>query len=64
MRRLQYLMPAMLSLLIIGIGVATLAKGRLGYINYHGLTVYAPFAIVVGLLGLLVTALRGNRSIH
>jgi hypothetical protein len=27
MRRLQYLMPAMLSLLIIGIGVATLAKG-------------------------------------
>jgi hypothetical protein len=59
MRRLTYLVLLIMSLLVIGVGVATLAKGRLGYYNYQHLTVFAPFAIVVGLVLVWVTfALR------
>jgi hypothetical protein len=50
------------SLLVIGTGVATLAKGRLGYYNHWGLTVYAPFTIVVGLGFFLLVLLRRKKS--
>jgi hypothetical protein len=61
-RRQRYSIFAMLSLLVISTGMATLAKGRLGYYNYRGLTVYAPFAIVVGLRFLLVALMRWKKS--
>ena len=52
------------ALLVISTGVATLAKGRLGYYNYWGLAVFAPFAIVVGLGFLLVVLLRWKKSLR
>jgi len=61
-RQQKYPMLAVLSLLVISSGVATLAKGRLGYYNHYGLTVYAPFAIVVGLGFLLVVLLLWKKS--
>jgi hypothetical protein len=50
LRRLSLPMLAVASLLVIGSGVVTLANGRLGYYNYAHLTVYAPFAILIGLV--------------
>jgi len=41
-----------MTLLVISKGITTLASGRLGYYNFQHLTVFAPFAIVVG-MGLL-----------
>jgi len=51
-----------LSLLVIGTGLTTLAKGRLGYYNYRHLIVFAPFAVVVGIGFLLWTFLMWRRS--
>ena len=47
---------AVLALLVVGRGVATLAKGNVVYYNYRGLVVYAPYAVVVG-VGLLLWSL-------
>lgn len=55
-------MMGILSLLVIGTGIATLSKGRLGYYNYKRLIVFAPFAIVVGACFLLVTFVKWKSS--
>jgi hypothetical protein len=52
------------AVLVISTGVATLAKGRLGYRNYLGLTVFVPFAIVLGLVLLFVLLLRRTKSLE
>ena len=36
--------------LILSLGIVTLLKGKLHYVNYWGGTVFAPVTIVVGLL--------------
>jgi hypothetical protein len=48
---------AIICVAIILIGVGNLLNGRLEYRNYKGLHVFAPFAILVGSLG-LIAALR------
>ncbi len=62
MYRLVYLVFLILSLLVIGTGLTTLARGRLGYYNYRHLIVFAPFAVVVGVGFLLWTFLMWRRS--
>jgi hypothetical protein len=62
MYRLLFPMMGVLSLLVIGTGVATLLKGRLGYYNYKHLIVFAPFAIVVGGCFLLFTFMTWKKS--
>jgi len=47
--------------LLIGTAVATLAKGRLAYYNQYGLTVFAPFALAIGLAGVLAALLRWKK---
>jgi hypothetical protein len=39
---------------ILVLGVVTLCEGRLSYHNYWGGSVFAPFAIVIGLLCMYV----------
>jgi hypothetical protein len=51
-------MFVMLTLSLLSVAVATITKGRLGYYNYFGLTVFAPFAIAIALGLLLVGLLR------
>lgn len=43
-----------MGVLILCFGVATLMKGKLQYPNYWGGPVFAPFAILVGVLGIFV----------
>jgi hypothetical protein len=62
MYRLAYLVTVLLSLLVIGTGVTTLARGRLGYYNYRHLIVFAPFSVVVGLGFLWVTLMLRKRA--
>ena len=62
MYRLLFPVMGILGLLVIATGVATLAKGRLGYYNYQHLTVFAPFAIVVGTGFVLVTYVKWKRA--
>jgi hypothetical protein len=44
----------LLAFLVVSKGVTTLAGGRLGYYNFQHLTVFAPYAIVVGMVVLWV----------
>jgi hypothetical protein len=44
---------AIICIVIILIGVGNLLNGRLEYRNYKGFFVFAPFAILVGALGLV-----------
>jgi hypothetical protein len=62
MYRLLFPVMGVLSLLVIGTGLATLAKGRLGYYNYRHLVVFAPFAVVIGILFVVATFARWRRS--
>ena len=48
-------------LIPIGLGVAALGKGRPGYTNYRRLTVFAPFAIGIGLLAIFVFLVRWKK---
>jgi hypothetical protein len=45
----------MLGFLVVATAAATLLRGRLGYYNYQHLPVFAPFAIVVGVIFLVWT---------
>ena len=51
---------ALISLLIVMLGVGTLFHGEIEYHNWWGGIVFAPFAIVIGSLGLLIAAFRPN----
>jgi hypothetical protein len=54
-------MFVILTLLLLGGAVATITRGRLGYYNHWGLTVFAPFAIAIALGLLLVGLLRWKK---
>ena len=62
MYRMRYLVSLILSVLVIGAGGSTLAKGRLGYYNYRHLIVFAPFALVLGFGFLWVTLVLWTRA--
>jgi hypothetical protein len=49
---------AVICLMIVLTGGGNLLQGRLGYQNYKGFSVFAPFAILVGALGLALAVLR------
>ena len=49
---------ASISLLIIMLGIATLLHGKIEYSNWWGGIVFAPFAIIIGSLGLLIAAFK------
>jgi hypothetical protein len=63
-RRLRFLMAVTWVVLLIGTAVATLAKGRLGYYNQYGLTVFAPFALAIGIAALVLAALLGRKKLE
>ena len=59
-RRLSVLkraVPAVLGLVLVAQGIASLRKGEGGYTNYWGGLVFPPFAIVLGLALLVIAAL-------
>ena len=47
---------ALVSLTILALGSGTLVRGGLHYQNWWGGTMFAPFAIVIGGLGLFIAA--------
>jgi hypothetical protein len=49
---------ALICLLIILTGLSALTTGHLDYLNWRGIIVFAPFAIIVGSLGLTVAAFK------
>ena len=50
---------AFLGVVVISLGTLTLASGRLHYSNWWGGQVFAPFAIVGGMIA-LTAAIRGK----
>lgn len=50
-----------LGLLMAGAGVITLLRGRLEYVSFYRLAVFAPYAVVVGLLLMVVAWIYGRR---
>jgi hypothetical protein len=51
---------ALISFVIVMLGVGTLFHGKIEYYNWWGGIVFAPFAIVIGSLGLFIAAFRPN----
>jgi hypothetical protein len=51
---------AVLFLLIVLTGAGNLLKGRIDYRNYKGFWVFAPLAILIGLLGVVVVIRRSK----
>jgi hypothetical protein len=49
---------ALISFLIVMLGVATLFQGKIEYYNWWGGIVFAPFAIMIGFLGLVIAAFK------
>ena len=47
-------MAALVCLVAMGMGLETVRRGGLTYRNYEGLSVFAPFAILIGAVGLYV----------
>jgi hypothetical protein len=56
----QRVSVAFVGLIIISLGVESLAQGHLHYANYWGGAVFAPYAIGGGLLTIAVAALKGR----
>jgi hypothetical protein len=50
-----------IGLMIVATGALALAQGKLHYENAEGLTVFAPFAFVVGVLVMVVVVRSGPR---
>jgi hypothetical protein len=48
----------LICLLILMFGVGTLLQGNIGFRNWWGGVVFAPFAIIVGGLGLFIAGFR------
>ena len=57
-RTINRIVFAVICLLIILTGAGNLFQGRLEYHNYKGFSVFAPFAILVGFLGLVLVIAR------
>lgn len=49
-------------LLLLSDGLRNLLKGNLEYPNHYGAAVFAPFAVVIGLLMIIVAILNGRRN--
>jgi uncharacterized membrane protein len=49
---------ALISFLIVMLGAATLFHSRIEYYNRWGGIVFAPFAIIIGSLGLVIAAFK------
>jgi uncharacterized membrane protein YfcA len=49
---------AVISLLIVMLGAASLLHGKTDYYNWWGGVVFAPFAIIIGSLGLVIAAFK------
>jgi hypothetical protein len=49
---------ALFCFLIFMFGVSTLFQGNMGYRNWWGGVVFAPFAILIGVLGLFIAEFR------
>jgi hypothetical protein len=49
---------ALISFLIVMLGAATLFHGKIEYYNWWSGIVFAPFAIIIGSLGLAIAALK------
>jgi len=49
---------ALISFLIVMLGAATLFHGKLEYYNWWGGIIFAPFAIIIGSLGLAIAAFK------
>jgi hypothetical protein len=50
------------SILLLCLGVSTLLKGQLHYANYWGGAVFAPFAILIGVLGIYVAIVSRRKQ--
>jgi len=61
-RQLTNTTLVVLGLLVAGIGVTTVAAGKVIYYNYKGLAVYAPFSILIGLGVVMVVIFRWKKS--
>ena len=59
--RRRRLFTIVLAAVLIAGGVYTLGRGELAYHNYWGGTVFAPFAIAIGVLLLLLALFRWPR---
>lgn len=49
---------ALISFFIVMLGAATLFHGKLEYYNWWGGIIFAPFAIIIGSLGLVIAAFK------
>jgi hypothetical protein len=49
---------ALISLLIIALGAFAVLQGKIEYQNWRGLYVFAPLAIIIGLLGLIIVGFK------
>jgi hypothetical protein len=49
---------ALISLVIVMFGAGTLFNGKIDYYNSWGGIVFAPIAIIIGSLGLIIAALK------
>ena len=49
---------ALISCSIVMLGAATLFHGKLEYYNWWGGIIFAPFAIIIGSLGLVIAAFK------
>jgi hypothetical protein len=49
---------ALSSFLIVLLGAGSLFQGHIGYRNWWGGVVFAPFTIIIGALGLLIAGFR------
>ncbi len=54
-------MGVLVALILILFGVAALLKGDLGYRNYWGGLVFAPYAIAIGLFILIAVVFRWRK---
>ena len=59
--RLARVSSVCFSLLLILTGVAALLRGRLVYSNYWGGVVFAPFAILMGVLVIWIVVFKWHR---
>jgi hypothetical protein len=58
--RLGRIAIALTSFLILMLGVGSLFQGKIGYWNWWGGVVFAPYAILIGALGLFIAGFRSK----
>jgi len=58
---MQRVTVSVIGLSMAGAGVIALLRGRLEYVSFYRLAVFAPYAVVVGLLLMVVAWIYGRR---